>query len=97
MGKAARPPQPRLASGAAPPSARGAPGGEPLAGQVRQWAAERCRRTEEYSAALDGLLSDFRQWRGGQKVDARAFELALATLGGVRVLGHAVVAGIVLQ
>lgn len=82
-------------SPAAPP-ARGAPG-DALEAQVRAWAAERCRRTEEYSAALDGLLSDFRQWRGGQKVDARAFELALATLGGVRVWGHAVVVGLVLR
>lgn len=96
-GRASASPAPRPASGAVAPSARGAPGGEPLAGQVRQWAAERCVRTTEHSASLDGLLSDYRQWAGGATVGAREFERALATLGGVRVLGHAVVVGIVLQ
>ena len=36
-----------------------------LASQVAAWAEERCRRTSEHSASLDGLQRDFRAWRGG--------------------------------
>ena len=46
---------------------------------------------------MDAMLRDFRRWGGGADVGAREFEGALATLGGVRVLGHVVVAGVVLR
>ena len=68
----------------------------PLAGQGRQGAAERCTRTTEFSASLAGLLTDFRQWRGGAAVDRAEFEAVLVALG-VRVWGHAVVVGMVLR
>ena len=86
-------PAPQPAPGA--PSARGAPG-EALAGQVAAWAVERCRM-EHASAEVARLLADFRAWAGAERVDARAFERALAALGGVRVVGGAVVVGIVLR
>lgn len=63
--------------------------------------AERCRRISEHSASLDGLLADFRAWAGGaERVDAREFERvlgALEGLGEMRVIGGAVVVGIVLR
>ena len=55
-------------------------------------------RTAQHSASLDGLLTDYRRWSGGaESVDARVFEAALGALGGVRVWGGAVVAGLVLR
>ena len=63
---------------------------------VARWAAERCRM-EHASAEVARLLADFRAWRGGpERVDAREFEAGLDALG-VRVVGHAVVVGIVLR
>ena len=77
--------------------ARGAPA-DPLADQGRAWAEERCRRTSEHSASLDGLLADFRARAGAERVDVRMFESAMAALGGgVRVFGPSVVAGMVLR
>ncbi len=64
---------------------------------MERWAGARCRRTEEHSAPLDGLLADFRAWSGDAgKVDRAAFGAALVALG-VRVWGHAVVVGIALR
>lgn len=92
-----REPAPAATPAPVAPPARVAPV-DLLASQVAAWAEERCRRTTAHSAPLAGLLADFRRWRGGaERVGAREFEVGLATLGGVRVLGHAVVAGIVLR
>lgn len=94
-----RPSLPAVALAARPapvaPAARAAPA-ETLVAQVARWAAERCRRTTEFSASLDGLLRDFREWAGAVRVDRAAFAAALEGLG-VRVLGGAVVVGVVLN
>ena len=90
------PPSPRPSPGAVAHAAPGAPA-EPLSAQVRSWASERCRRTSEHSASLDGLLADYRHWSGGaERVAAREFEAGLGALGAV-VHGHAVVVGLVLR
>jgi hypothetical protein len=68
-----------------------------LSAQVERLAAERRRRTDEASASLDGLLRDFREWSGGERVDRAAFAAALVGLGGVRVWGGSVVSGLVLR
>ena len=89
-------PVPAVAAAPVAPSARGGPA-DALGHQVAAWAEERCTRTTEFSASLDTLLADFRQWRGGAAVGRAEFEAGLGALPGVRVWSGSVVVGLVLR